>query len=271
MLQSVTISKQALESGDAYAVVQSNIDFLNLLFQQHLRIDEVAPESLCSYCVDYYLTQVNNGGFAQFVFNSGCNATTNTWIADGLLRMGATRHAELFARSMKLVEDMPEERLQAFFDGELFGPNVERDILNGNNDAFFELNKHEDIVELNSRWLRSLPNIAVIDEGDFPSEAERLGSLLPDRAERAAQAAAAWEANRPDYDRHIHALCDAAGLTLDRITAGDPAHTYEGERRVAWHFLTDRGHYYYVAADEAAILFDGTSRQEITRVALPLP
>jgi hypothetical protein len=48
-------------------IVQSSINFTNLLFRQYYRIDEVSQNAMRSYDVDYYLAQMLNGGFAQFV------------------------------------------------------------------------------------------------------------------------------------------------------------------------------------------------------------
>lgn len=45
-------------------------------------------------------------------------------------------------------------------------------------------------------------------------------------------------------------------MELVRITAGDPGFIHEGEERVAWHFLTDQGHYSMVDMGERAVAFD---------------
>ena len=44
------------------------------------------------------------------------------------------------------------------------------------------------------------------------------------------------------------------------MTAGNPNHQHNGERVVAWHFLTDKGHHYMVDADGKAVMFNGTKR-----------
>ena len=270
LIQTVTLSRQAVDSPEPYDAVQCNIDFVNLLIGEYFKAGELPADSLLSYYVDYYLSQVNNGGFAQFIYNSGLDDEINDWIAQGLQKMGAVRHAALFAQSLKQVREMPEDRLQTFFDSEFFGQNHERDALNESNEAFYALEDEEDLDEINGRWLRSLPNLKIVDEADLEREAARLGALIPDRAARMQAAQAQTEANRPDYERHILALCNKAGQVLDRITAGDPSHEHEGKPVVAWHFLTDRGHFYYVALGDEAIMFDGDSHAEIARVALPL-
>jgi hypothetical protein len=55
----------------------------------------------------------------------------------------------------------------------------------------------------------------------------------------------------------IRALCDQASHELERVTAVDPTHVYEGTRTVAWNFITDKGHYHMVEAGGKAIMFRG--------------
>ncbi|KAF1016500.1 MAG: hypothetical protein GAK29_04527 [Acinetobacter bereziniae] len=71
LIDNILISKQSLESDDHYDVIMSNIDTLNELFEHYIEYDEMSAEALYSYFVDYYLAQVNNGGFSQFVYNTG--------------------------------------------------------------------------------------------------------------------------------------------------------------------------------------------------------
>lgn len=70
ILKQVTITKESMEDEDPYGVILSNIDIINDLLSNHVRHDEICIQSLKSYYVDYYLAQVNNGGFSQFVYNS---------------------------------------------------------------------------------------------------------------------------------------------------------------------------------------------------------
>jgi len=62
--------------------------------------------------------------------------------------------------------------------------------------------------------------------------------------------------NKPRYARIIDVICEEYGMELARITAGDPGLIHEGEERVAWHFLTDQGHYSMVDMGEKAVVFD---------------
>jgi hypothetical protein len=259
---SVIVSDQRVASTD---VVSSNIEVVNALFGEHLRADEIAPDALRSYYVDYYLAQVENGGFSQFVYNSHWSPVMNGFIREGLAAMRAMRHLALFNESAALVEKLGAERLPTFLEGELFGTNPTRDALNINNDRFYALTETEDLIALNAAWLRSLPGLKVMTAAEITAEIARRGAALPDREERMR---AALE-NEPRYLKLIRALIAKAGHELSRVTAGDPNHQHNGQRVLAWHFLTDKGHHYMVDADGKAVMFNGDTKKVVTEIEAP--
>ena len=265
MDQSVIVSDQSFASADPFDIVSSNIEVVNALFGEHLRVDELAPDALRSYYVDYYLAQVNNGGFAQFVYNSHWSPLMNAFIREGLLAMKAVGHLALFNESAALVERLGADRLQTFFESEYFGTNAERDSLDANNERFYTLSESEELVALNAAWLRSLAGLKVMTTDEIKAEVARRGAALPDRAQRVR---AAREAE-PRYMKLIRALCGAAGHELSRINAGDPTHEHNGKRVLAWHFSTDKGHHYMVDADGKASMFNGTTKEMVTEIEAP--
>src|SRR5207249_8191110 len=117
------VSDQSFASADPFDIVSSNIEVVNALFGEQLRVDEIAPDALRSYYVDYYQAQVNNGGFSQFVYNSNWSPLMNAFIREGLLAMKAVGHLALFNESAVLVERLGADRseehtseLQSRFD-----------------------------------------------------------------------------------------------------------------------------------------------------------
>jgi hypothetical protein len=262
---SVIVSDQSVASADPYDIVCSNIEVVNALFGEHLRADEIAPDALRSYYVDYFLAQVNNGGFSQFVYNSRWSPLMNGFIREGLAAMKAVGHLALFNESAALVERLGADRLQTFLESEYFDDNAERDSLDANNDRFSELSETEDLIALNAAWLRSLPGLKVKTADEIKAEIARCGAALPDREERVR---AALE-SEPRYMKLIRALIAEAGQELSRVTGGDPNYQHNGQRIVAWHFLTDKGHHYMVDADGKAVMFDGTTKAVVTEIDAP--
>jgi Domain of unknown function (DUF4375) len=262
---SVIVSDQSVASADPYDVVYSNIELVNALFGEHLRADEIAPDALRSYYVDYYLAQINNGGFSQFVYNSHWSPLMNAFIREGLLAMKAVGHLALFNESAALVDRLGADRLQTFFESEYFDTNAERDALDANNERFYALSETEDLIALNAAWLRSLPGLKARTADEIKAEVARRGAALPDREERVR---AALE-NEPRYFKLIRALIAKAGHELSCVTAGDPNHQHKGQRVVAWHFLTNKGHHYMVDAGGKAVMFNGTTKEMVTEVEAP--
>jgi len=262
---SVIVSDQSVASADPYDIVYANIEVVNALFGEHLKADEIAPDALRSYYVDYYLAQINNGGFSQFVYNSHWSPLMNGYIREGLAAMKAAGHLALFNESAALVDRLGADGLQALLESDYFDDNPERDSLDDNNDRFNTLSETEDLIALNAVWLRSLPGLTVMTVDEIKAEVERRAATLPDRAERVRAA----RENEPRYLKLIRALIAKAGHELDRVTAGDPTHQHNGQRVVAWHFLTDKGHHYMVDADGKALMFNGTTKQVVTEIEAP--
>ncbi len=265
MEQAVIVSKKSFNSKETYDIIGSNISFVNALGKTYLREDEISADALKSYYVDYYLAQVNNGGFSQFVYNTRWSPVTIRYVKDGLKAMKAERHLELFNKSAAILDQMGPEKLQKFFESEYFGTNAERDVLNAHSDAFDELSESEDLIKLNAAWLRGLPNLIVMTVPEMEAEVSRRAAALPDLEERKREALA----NEPRYMKLMRALALKAGHEFSHATAGDPSHKHNGKEVLAWHFLTDKGHFYMVEDGGKAIMFHGDTNARITVIDAP--
>jgi hypothetical protein len=263
--EAVVVSKPSFKSSDPYDLISSNISFLNALFEEHLRHAEVSSDALRSYYVDYYLAEVNNGGFSQFVYNSRWEEEVVKLVREGLRAMGAQQHLALFEKVAGLVKRLGKKGLRAYLASEYFGDNAVRDNLNAPNEDFFAISKQEDLIVLNSAWLRGLPNLMVLTIPQMEKEVKRRAEAIPDRAERIAEA----RASEPRYVKLIRALCERAGQQFEQVTAGDPAHKHAGRETLAWYFFTDRGLHYMVEADGKALMFRETSKKKICEVDAP--
>jgi len=256
---SIIVLKTSVDHDDAGKIVGSNVEFVIALFREYLTADEISVDALRSYYVDYYLAQVNNGGFSQFVYNSDWDPFIVTMVRDGMRAMGAKQHCELFEQGAGLVEELGQDRLAAYLASGYFGENRDREALDALTDRFFALESAEDLLALNAAWLRSHPSLCPMEtEEQMLQEARRRGEALPDREQRIAQELA----NEPRYVKLIRALCERAGQKLERVTAGDPTRVHEGSPTLAWHFITDKGHHHMVDCGGKAIMFRGHSTTE---------
>ena len=111
----IIVSDNAFKSSDPYDLVYSNITVVNLLRSEGVEEKLIHPDSLTSYYLDYYLAQNNNGGFAQFVFNSKWNEQVNSRIENGLKQIGAEKHLTFFKTQTEKVNRLPKREFTSFF------------------------------------------------------------------------------------------------------------------------------------------------------------
>lgn len=253
---SVVVSEACFRSDEPYDIIQSNISFINALFAEYLNEAEVtaalSEDAFRSYYVDYYLTEMNNGGFSQFVFNSRWSPQCVSYVREGLRAIGAVRHLDVFEEGVRLIEQFGPDRLKVYLASEYFGDNLDRDKLNAPNDLFFKLKKEgEDLLTLNAAWLRKHPRLVVLNGEQMKEEVRRLGQTVLDRE---ARVAAALE-KEPRYMKLIRALCKQAGHEFLQVSAGDPTRIHNSVQTVAWHFFTNQGHFHMVDTGRKAIMF----------------
>lgn len=261
-MNEIVISKSSYNSDDEYETIYSNIDYLNTLFAEYLTTDEVSQDAMRSYYVDYYLAQVNNGGFSQFVYNTGWNAETIEFVLTGLTAINAKENLALFKKSAAILDQFTPEQLEQFLDGEYWGENEERDTLSAFDDEFYDLQERECLTHLNHVWLKNHKHLVVANSNEWDAKIKAAADSIPNKAER-VQAALD---NEPRYLKLIRALCEHTQQTLERVTMGDPSNEYQGEPIIAWHFITDNGRHYMLDTDGSAIIFNGDSETEIARI-----
>ncbi len=185
MVTPLFLSSESIEEGPE-AIVYSNVTIVNALFEAFLEPEEIAQNALRSYYVDYYLAEVENGGFAQFAYNGGMQDLVVDWIAAGLDAMGADRHAALFARATEAYRSLSDEERDAFLEGDL--SDDAGDALSRVDDDFAELDETEDLTELNAAWLLSLPELVLAPRDELPARVAARAAQIPGiEARRAAE------------------------------------------------------------------------------------
>jgi hypothetical protein len=176
-MKHIIISDNAAGSGEDEKIVYSNVTFVNLLLEEDVPEEAIHPDALTSYYLDYYDSQYRNGNFSQFVYNSGWVPEVNAAIERGLEQIRALQHLQLFRQQCAKVQELSQQQLEAFVDGEYFGENPERDLLK--NDAFFGL--EEKIGALNAAWLKAHPDLKVLSIDAMFDEAEQIAGRPIDR------------------------------------------------------------------------------------------
>lgn len=264
----VVLNKASFEAGNA-DVVDSNVNVVNQMYAELLNSDEIASPALNSYFVDFYLTQALAGGFAQYVFTAPEREELDAYVRAGLEGMGATRHLDLFNRTAAAFDALSEDDAEAYLDGELDDSEapleavVVLDELDGEFEALLE---EEDVIDLNAAYLRNQPGLLVLSDEEVEAHIAKRVALIPDLAERQAEADEEALANAPEFEVIIRELCDVAGYALQKITMGDPNYEHDGVKTLAWHFSTDHGDYIMVEDDEEAFMIHPETKEIIAAV-----
>jgi len=167
--EKIIVSENSFNNEDPYMLVNSNITVVNLLREEGIEINNIHDDSMISYYIDYYNTQYENGNFSQFVWNSKWSSEINNRIISGLEKIGAEKQLQLFIEQSQKVEALPAEALKSFLHGEYFDENSVREMLK--NKRFYEID--ENIVALNSQWLRNHPDLLVLSIDDMFLELEK--------------------------------------------------------------------------------------------------
>jgi hypothetical protein len=167
----IVVSDNSFASEDPQDILQSNISFVNELWNRRVKRTFIAEDSWRSYYVDYYHSQLMNGGFSQFVFNSKWNDDVIGYLKAGLISIGAKNHLALLLEGEHLVKSH-SGKLRAFFASKYFGKNAYRDYLDSITDRIFDADKTESLITLNATWLRQHPLLKVMTIDRMYSEVD---------------------------------------------------------------------------------------------------
>ena len=159
----ILASETAVNSENLQDVIHSNISIVNLMREEGVADELIHEDAIMSYYLDYYWAHNSQGGFAQFVHQSGWDKELNELIEEGLALIGAEKHLEYFQQQAKKVKLMSSVKLAKFLKGKLDGVNPVRDSLN--NEAFFEL--EENLIELNATFLKTHPDFEALPIDDI--------------------------------------------------------------------------------------------------------
>ena len=260
------LPRESINGSDA-DVVDANVDVVNMMYAELLDIEEIAPNALGSYYVDFYLTQCLGGGFAQYVFSAPEREDIDAYVRAGLEGMGAAAHLDLFNRSVAAFDSLSEEEADAYLDGDSDGgaPDAAR-LLEELDGDFETLLETEDIVALNAAWLRSQTDLLVLDDEELDLHIAERVARIPNLAERQAEAAEDELLDTPEFEMIIRELCAVAGHTLLKITMGDPNYEHDGQTALAWHFTTDQGEFLMLDDEQEAVMIHPDTKEILAAV-----
>jgi hypothetical protein len=246
----IVVSEAAFASADPRRLGASNASVVDALFAEHLTAEEIPQDALRAYFVQFFLVQVENGGFAQFVYNTGWDRKVVAAVRAGLREVGARMHQAAFIEGVAVVRSLGDD-LDAFLGRDFWEDGPERAHLDAVTVQLAKAAEVEDLAARLADWLRAHPRLVVLGPDRIEEHVRRRAAAVPDREERLAAA----RADEPREVRLIRVLCAVAEQELRGVLAGDPTYEFEGATVVAWHFVTDRGHHVMVDAGDRVVMF----------------
>lgn len=276
----VYIKKSDFNFTDKYVRIQAVIDYVNLMLDGLYEFEEIDDQALELYFVDFYASEVNNGGIAQFMHNSGFNKLFNEKIFAGLTSLGAASMKQIFEKACQKLADLSEEDLEKFLSLDMYEyEKVSDSVLKSVKDEFEMLtnefvagSKLESLIDLNYEFIAKLKNLCIIEDEQYESKMEELLDAVPDYTVRLEKAEKEYEENKPEYLSIIEDVCAEYNLELQSINAfdhgegkGDEAELQHNIDNNIWyyHITTDQGYHFIIMDHEKATLVNGTTKEPV--------
>ena len=170
-MKQILMSENAHKGNDLYAVVNGNSKIISFMLNQDVSVEDIHPDALASYYVDYYFSQVNSAGFSKFVHASQWSAEMNASIAHGLKAMKSFKHLEFFISKQKEVNKIPSDKFQSYLDYNYVIDSPLREELDEDK-TFYRID--DEIVDLNGQWLKEHKDTRVLSMDDIFLELEKI-------------------------------------------------------------------------------------------------
>ncbi|MFN3235387.1 MAG: DUF4375 domain-containing protein [Gammaproteobacteria bacterium] len=273
----IIISTSFFYHSDKSVRVQGLIDFINLLREygvSDLTLDQLYPQAQMIYFVDFYNTQIDNGGILQFFTNAQFDIGIMGHVLNGLELIGAIENKRLFQKVLETLFHNPsimtywrqygrfQKEVYTLFD-EVF------------NYEFFQLNDSETtseanelIVDLSYDYLEKIDGLQILPDEDCEEAFTQLLASLPTN-----NAPTSDENSRHDFV--VEAFCEKFALPLSPITmidygtdiVGDEEAEKNEQAGIFFYYFTTSEQtdaYYYIVDDgDNMTLFDGTTKTPI--------
>jgi hypothetical protein len=264
----VMVSTDSFESADAYDIVFSNMTVVNALMNGGLQPEDIPADALRSYYVDFYVAQVLNGGFSQFVYNSRLHPTVLASIVHGLGAMNVPDHEAIFLAMLNVVDSADTVDLETFLTSDYVSATGQPVFLalDALNDRFFRLNDTVDLVMVNSTWLRSLPNLDVRPIPEMEVEVDRRIAL------RAASPVPTTDPDGRDEESEgiqiATAIAEGLGLVFEGFTGISPTYGFEGGVYSAFFFRASGSALGFLVTETEIIVLEAGTNAVVARIPL---
>ena len=268
MIEHVIVSESSAKASDPGLIVQSNVDFVNALLRNFLRREELCSEALKSYYVAHYSEYLNLGGFAEFVYRTGWEQATMSYLVAGLEAMSAHTHIGVLEKFAVKLTGIGAEGVKILYDNAHPGNQKVRQLLNEEMSEFLAANWSEDLPTLNGNWLWNHPRLVAMSQEAMSRQIRASSAAVPNRLQRIAESLA----QEPRHMKLIRALCDHADMDFLTLVSElstqqlDDGQIIEGGTTPIWHFRTLQGPFYMSESQGEAMMFDSVNHTQMANI-----
>jgi hypothetical protein len=275
------LREKGLDERRAESLVhQSQIDqvtrFAHGLWLRYFHDEEMPIEIINVSRVNYLVGNVLNGGFLQFVQNSGWNKYHIDGTRSGLQAIGAAEHLAVFSGAAELVDDAYQNaggKLDhSKFDSEL--KRLEKEHLSDEklskrlgqrvDGSWTWGNRWRVAQNLSYRYIKSWPSVRRVDPKVYEAELDKLMAVIPNLEVRKQ----ARDNARPWEKKAIDRLAKSAGLDNVWYTTFS-SRRHNGKTVWCWNFTVGTTHHHVVFDNGEAIMFKGGTDVVVARIPAP--
>lgn len=247
----------------------------NLLEYSLYEAGEIDQTALKIYLVVFYINQVSNNGFLNFLRKNYMNVTALDQINDGLGEIGAIKHQEVYQEACAIFHMLDEDSLESLV---LTGDNNLDDRFRSKtvpvcfgmgeqDEKFTSLQRGEEVLtDLLYDFVGRINNVYIVHDSRYNEEIEKIYAQVPDYEKR-LQAAEAHVNTPPERDLTsiIAELCTKFNLNLIAIETVNHGEGLVDEEQVTnniniskiyCYFTTEEGNFYTSYQDNEAKLYE---------------
>lgn len=225
-INKILISVKSFNSEKQQDIISSNSNYITKLFQNNIKEDKIFEDALKSYYVDYYLSRIQHGGYSNFIKDFSHKPKILYYIYAGLKALKTKHHSALFEK--------------IFFQDNHY---LEKNTLDN---EFRNIQKNEDLLYFNHRWLMHHPALIILECKDIEVK-------IKEHIEQ-----------HKDEKRHvkiIKELCHGINEEFIGITAGDINNIYNK----SWYFKTTQNNYYMLEKNNIVTMYNGFTKEEVRK------
>ena len=248
---------------------------VSILDESLYEIEEINPQALSCYYVEYYDLQVSEFGLAEFLKNNCSNVFVLDGINEGLTAIGASAHQEIFKQACEVLNELDKEVFEEFadsdeenLDGEFKNElTATYSTLNSLSKEFFKLEESPQALhELAYDFIATIKELTLVKDDEYENELRKLIASVPDFEERLRKAEEEDEDDWLEDDEFVSVIVDICEkfninlLSIDEVNFGDEIVSdeqvaiNEEKEIVYYHINTDQGEFYVIKDENQATL-----------------